>query len=113
MFAPGQSGNARGLLSISSVYGALLAEHAGRELSAADKTLLEHAARLLVKATRTRAADPQVRATNAAMKIIERLRKATRAKRTPLPPLGDMVEATRAKERAHGHAKGSAGVLAR
>jgi hypothetical protein len=106
MFAPGKSGNARGLLSISSVYAELLAEHAGRDLSAADKTLLEHAARLLVKATRTRAADPQVRATNAAMKIIERLRKATKAKRTPLPGL-------REKERAHGHAKGSAGALVR
>jgi hypothetical protein len=84
VFAPGQSGNVRGSLSIGAIYGELLAEHAdaGRDLSAADKTLLEHAARLLVKASRTKSADPQVRATNAAMKIIDRLRKA-KATRKP------------------------------
>jgi hypothetical protein len=112
VFKPGQRTNPIARLSVTGVYDDMLAEFASRELSPADKTLLTHAARLLVRAARTRSPDAQAKLSNTSLRILAQLR-GRRAKRTALPPLRDMVEAVRANERTSGHPKANAGALVR
>jgi hypothetical protein len=81
----GVSGNPHGRTpwkGVAIIYGELLGEFDGCNLSPADRTQLELSARLIFKATKTRDPAAQASCTNAALRIIAGIKKA-KAKRKP------------------------------
>jgi hypothetical protein len=90
-FSSPDKGNPLGLKNISTIRDELIAEFAGVQLSAIDRTMLEQAARLLVKSTRTRNADSQAACTNTAMRIVDKIKKAKGRRRMPAPSVDEMT----------------------
>jgi hypothetical protein len=86
-YRPGKGGSPF-RLNMTEVNDQLLAEFAGCKLTAVDKTLLEHAARCLSKAARSKNPDSQCKLINTGTKIIDQLR---RAKATRDPAMSDVA----------------------